>query len=92
MADNSEPAPSKKNEYCVKLNDSLRNLGEVKVLLYILCVKAISALHMKEKNNINRLKDTSKRKGYVDTAQRQKINRFWCKLSDCKPRPKTSES
>ena len=43
-------------------------------------------------NDINRHKDTSKRKGYVDTAQRQKINRFWCKLSDCKLRPKSSES
>ena len=41
---------------------------------------------------INRHKDTSKRKGYLDTAQRQKSNRFWCKLSDCKLRPKSSES
>ena len=49
MADNSEPALSKKKRYCVKFNDSLRNLGQVKVLLYVLCVEAISVLHMEEK-------------------------------------------
>ena len=46
----------------------------------------------RRENNINRYKDTSKHKGYVDTAQPQKINEFWCKLSDCKLRPKSSES
>ena len=49
MADNSEPVPSKKKRYCVKLYNSLRNLGQVKVLLYVLCVEAISVLHMEEK-------------------------------------------
>ena len=49
MADNSEPAPSKKKRYCVKFNDLLRNIGQVKVLLYVLCVEAISVLHMEEK-------------------------------------------
>ena len=49
MVDNSEPAPSKKKRYCVKFNDSLRNLGQVKVLLYVLCIEAISVLHMEEK-------------------------------------------
>ena len=48
MADNPEPAPSKKKRYNVKFNDSLRNLGQVKVLLYVLCVEAISVLHMEE--------------------------------------------
>ena len=33
------PAPSKKKTYCVKLSDSLKNLGQVKVLLYVLCVE-----------------------------------------------------
>ena len=49
MADNSEPAPSKEKRYCVKFNGSLRNLGQVKVLLYALCVEVISVLHMEEK-------------------------------------------
>ena len=93
MADNSEPALSKKKRYCVKFNYSLRNLGQVKVLLYVLCVEAISVLHMEEKMISIDNKDTSKYKGYVDTAQRQKrINRFWCKLSDFKLKLKSSES
>ena len=93
MADNSEPAPSKKKRYCVKFNGSLRNLGQVKVLLYVMCVEAISLLHMEEKMISINNKDTSKHKRYVDTAQRQKqINRFWCKLSDFKLKPKSSES
>ena len=49
MADNSEPVPSKKKRYCMKFYNSLRNLGQVKVLLYVLCVEAISVLHMEEK-------------------------------------------
>ena len=49
MGDNSEPAPSKKKRYCVKFNNSLRNLGKVKVLLYVLCIEAISVLHMEKK-------------------------------------------
>ena len=49
MADNSEPVPSNKKRYCVKFNDSLRNLGQVKVLLYVLCAEVISVLHMEEK-------------------------------------------
>ena len=49
MADNSEPVPSNKKRYCVKFNDSLRNLGQVKVLLYVLYVEVISVLHMEEK-------------------------------------------
>ena len=48
MADNSEPAPSKKKRYCVKFNDLLRNIGQVKVLLYVMCVEAISVLLMEE--------------------------------------------
>ena len=56
MAENSEPAPSQKNKYCVKFNDlwcnnfkSSRNAVQVKVLLYVLCVEAISVLYMDEK-------------------------------------------
>ena len=49
MAGNSEPAPSKKKRYCVKFNNSLRNLGQVKVLLYKLYIEAISVLHMEKK-------------------------------------------
>ena len=49
MTDNSEQAPSQKNRYCVKFNDSLRNLGQVKVSLYVLCVEAITVLHIEGK-------------------------------------------
>ena len=73
MADNSEPVPSTKKRYCVKFYNSLRNLGQVKVLFYVLCVEAISVLHMEEKMLIDN-KNTSKHKGYVDTVQRQNIN------------------
>ena len=40
-----------RKRYCVKLNDShsFRNLGQVKVLLYVPCVKTTSVLHMEEK-------------------------------------------
>ena len=38
-----------RKRYCVKFNDSLRNLGQVKVLLYVLCVEATSMLHMEDK-------------------------------------------
>ena len=48
MADNPEPAPLKKKIYYVKFNNSLRNFGQVKVLLYVLCVETISVLHMEE--------------------------------------------
>ena len=37
MADNLEPGSSKKKRCCVKFKDSLRNLRQVKVLLYVLC-------------------------------------------------------
>ena len=48
MVDNAEPALSKKKR-CVKFKDSLRNLRQVKVLLYVLCVEAITVLCMEEK-------------------------------------------
>ena len=32
----------------MKFNDSLKNLEQVKVLLYVLCVEAISVLYMEE--------------------------------------------
>ena len=71
MEDNSEPALSKKKRYCVKFNDSLRNLRQVKVLLYVLCRSDYSVAYGGE-NDINKHKDSSRHKGYVDTAQRQK--------------------
>ena len=37
IADNSEAAPSKKKRNCVKFNDSLKNLGQVKVC-FMYCV------------------------------------------------------
>ena len=56
MADNSEPAPSKNKKNCAKFNDSrckrfkfFRNLGKMMVLHCVLCVEAISVLHMEEK-------------------------------------------
>ena len=50
------------------INSNLfRNPGKVTVLLYALCVEAISVLHMEEKNE-----DMAKHKGYVNVAQRQR--------------------
>ena len=72
MANNSEPAPSKKKRYCVKFNDSLRNLGQVKVLLYVLCVEATSMLHMEEKM-------ISK-----DTRTPQIVRKMWILFNDKK--------
>ena len=42
-------------------------------------------------NDINRHKDTSKHKWYVDAAQQQN-NKFWCKFIDSKFKLKSSES
>ena len=56
MADNSEPAPSKKKKYCVKLNDSwcykfkyILKSRKDEGLLYVLRVEVISVLHIEEK-------------------------------------------
>ena len=72
MADNSEPAPSKKKRYCVKFNESLRNLRQVKVLLYVLCVEVISVLHMEEKMIS------------IDTSTPQSIRDMWILRNDKK--------
>ena len=73
--DNSEPAPSKKRKYCVKLNHLWCNKskfiqksqkGEGFVLCTV-CGSDFSVAHGGE-SNINRHKDTSKHRGYVDAA------------------------
>ena len=52
MGNNSEPAPSKKKRYCLKLNGSnfkfIQKFLQVKVLLEVPCVEATSLLYMDE--------------------------------------------
>ena len=75
IVDNSEPAPSKKRKYCVKLNHLWCNKskfiqkpqkGEGFVLCTV-CGSNFSVAHGGE-SNINRHKDTSTHRGYVDAA------------------------
>ena len=49
----------------MKFNDSLKNLGQVKVLLCVLCVEAISVLHIDEKIIL------------IDTRTPQSIRDMW---------------
>ena len=72
MVDNSEPFLSKKKRDCVKFNDSLRNLGQVKVLFYVLCLEAISVLHMEEKMIS------------IDTRTPQSVRDMWILRNDKK--------
>ena len=58
MVDNSEPAPSKKNKYCVKFNDSLRNLGQVKVFALCTVSRSNFSVAYGGEDDINRHKDT----------------------------------
>ena len=69
MVNNSEPAPSKKKRYSVKFNDSLRNLGQVKVLLHILCLSGFSVAYGEE-NDI------------IDTRTPQSIRHMWILRND----------
>ena len=79
IADNSEPAPSKKRIYCVKFNDSWCNKfkfiqksrkGEGFALCTV-CGSDFSIAHGGE-NYINRHKNTSEHRGYVNAAQQQR--------------------
>ena len=89
MADNSELTPSKNKKYCIKFNGlwcnkfkfiqkSLRCEG------FALCTvygNASSIAHGGE-NDINRHEDTTKHKGYVDAAQRQrKLTNFGASIA-----------
>ena len=65
ISDNLEPPPSKKKRYCVKFNDSLKNLGQVKILFCVLCVETISVLHMDKKIIL------------IDTRTPEKIRDMW---------------
>ena len=75
MAHNSEPASSKKKKYCVKFNNSQYNKFKLiqksqkseGFALCIVCGSDFSVAHRAE-NDINRHKDTSNHKGYVDVA------------------------
>ena len=79
MAENSEPAPSKKNKYFVKFNNSCCNKfkfiqksrnGEG-FALHAVFGGDFNVAHGGE-NDINRQKDTLKHEGYVDAAQGQR--------------------
>ena len=79
MEHNSEPTPTKKKEYCVKFKDSYCN--KFKLIhkakngenfgLCAVCGSDFSVAHGGE-NDINRHKNTSNHKVYVDVAQRQR--------------------
>ena len=71
-------------------SDSFRNHRKVKVLLYALCAEAISVLHMEEETISIDKRTPQSICGYCTTTK--KINRFWCKLRDCKLRTKSSEN
>ena len=80
MTDNSEPAPSENKKYCVKFNNSWCNKfkfiqksrkGEGFASLCTVYESDFSIAHGGE-NDINRHKDTSKHKEYVDAAQQQR--------------------
>ena len=80
MTDNSEPAPSESKKYCVKFKNSWCNKfkfiqksrkGEGFASLCTVCESDFSIAHGGE-NDINRHKDTSKHKEYVDAAQQQR--------------------
>ena len=83
MTDNSGPAPSENKKYCVKFNNSWCNKfkfihksrkGEGFALCTV-CESDFSNSHGGE-NDINRHKDTSKCKEYVDAAQQRKLTNF----------------
>ena len=79
MADNSEPTPSKNKKNCAKFNDSWckrfkffqKSLKGEGFALCTVCGGDFSIAHRGE-NDINRDKDTSKDKGYVNAAQQQR--------------------
>ena len=82
------------NSLILSVQDSnpFRNPGKMKVLLYVLCVEAISVYYVEEKKILLDTR-TPQNKGICECCTTtKKINRFWCKLSNCKPRPKSSES
>ena len=78
-----------KKEYCVKFNDSWCNKFKSiqksrkgdSFALCTVCGSDFSVAHG------GKNEDMAKHKGYVNVA-----HRFWCELSDCKLRPKSSES
>ena len=53
-------------------SNSFRNPRKVKVLLYVLMCKSDFSVAQGGENDINRYKDTSKHKVYVDTAQQER--------------------
>ena len=55
--------------YGVTNSNSFRNPQKVKVLPYLLCCGSNFSIAHGGENDINRHKDTSKHKGYVDAAQ-----------------------
>ena len=80
-------------------SSSFRNLAKVKVLLYVLCVEAISVLQMEVKmisidtRTLQRISDMwITDKGMWMQHNNKEGYRFWCKVNDCKIRPKSSKS
>ena len=68
MADNSEPAPSKKKILCEIQRIIQKSQTGEGFALCTVCRSDFSVAYGGE-NDINRHKYTSKHKGYVDTAQ-----------------------
>ena len=73
-------------------SNSFRNHGKVKILHFVLCVKAISVLHMEEKmiSIDTRTPQTIRDMWMLHNGKDSK--QFWCKLSDCKLKPKICEN
>ena len=76
-------------KFCFHLNPIFRLLPSKTGTM-----KKITTLkqHRRHHHNINRDKDTSKIRDMWILRNDKKIKQFWCKLSDCKLRPKSSES
>ena len=80
-------------------SSSFRNPAKVKVLLYVVCVEAISLLHMEEKmrsidtRTLQTISDMWIRDKDIWMQHNDKESyQFWCQVNDCKLRPKTTKS
>ena len=82
-------------------SSSFRNLAKVKVLLYVMCVEAISVLQMEVKmilidtrtlKTISDMWITDKDIWMQHNNKEFWNNRYWCKVNGCKIRPKSSKS
>ena len=90
MVDNPEPALSKRKRCEIQRFTQKSWTGEGFALCTV-CRSDFIVAYGGE-YDINRDKDTSKIRNMWILHSNKKINQFWCKLSDCKFRPKSSES